>query len=558
MSRSTNLALAVPQGSIEIRPFENSSQEYFYNKFINNREVSWSICALLEVTRGFSYDDKIFFRTHYCNHIIRVYAESSDYMTKIAAQLWRQDGGKHSLKYYKDEIEHRNFFDNLKNILLLIVGATISPDQNESDSERLEAWYQNISRFGKVALGHSAFEADVAARIYLELMDVLLWSCLAAQGGDANRQDRNHDTLFSLYWKSRPLLLAPFLRDRKLGTTRINPFKPTEYETFITEFRRLCPKSAEHFIRAFDVAQEKYIPNDQGLLSFVGAYHVSLASIFSIILYANKDNYSSRALLTLGFLALSFIAMSVSFFYIPLEGKIKREFLKHFELKAIMPAQLEEVPKEQKPQVKRVLMPAIPVVPISGYEINFYLDSGGRVQVLHKKTATRLAREQRAASPPSVTLFQQPQPEEEQHLEGFSVEMNGERYTFSAKEPALGIPINYCDREGFYYTVKSGIDIPDEILNKFTVGNRIEIQKECNVFSMKFSGTNHDTRLYANTIDTGIKGCTLYMITLYEPKAHVRAGKIPTATLERAELTPHDLNSIHVSEGTFAMPVHRV
>ena len=48
------------------------------------------------------------------------------------------------------------------------------------------------------------------------------------------------------------------------------------------------------------------------------------------------------------------------------------------------------------------------------------------------------------------------------------------------------------------------------------------------------------------------------MITLYEPKAHVRAGKIPTATLERAELTPHDLNSIHVSEGTFAMPVHRV
>ena len=114
MSRSTNLALAVPQGSIEIRPFENSSQEYFYNKFINNREVSWSICALLEVTRGFSYDDKIFFRTHYCNHIIRVYAENSDYMTKIAAQLWRQDGGKHSLKYYKDEIEHRNFFDNLK------------------------------------------------------------------------------------------------------------------------------------------------------------------------------------------------------------------------------------------------------------------------------------------------------------------------------------------------------------------------------------------------------------------------------------------------------------
>ena len=62
MSRYTNLALAVQQGSIEIRPFENSSQEYFYNKFINNREVSWSICALLEVTRGFSYDDKIFFR----------------------------------------------------------------------------------------------------------------------------------------------------------------------------------------------------------------------------------------------------------------------------------------------------------------------------------------------------------------------------------------------------------------------------------------------------------------------------------------------------------------
>ena len=526
------------------------SKKHFYGVFIAHPYTRTAICEILAFTRTISYGNKIFLRKRITDHLVDYFAKD-DLRKSVSAELYKASYRKknkaerHISAYYEDILKGPEFLADLKNILYLTLGANISPEENEMDTEYLNAWYDQYIRVAQLVVGQVGYEFTEATEIYYHAPKALLRACLMAEVMEPSARIEAFFELHNLYRRHAPsvITLRGELGKRALKETKIAPFKPGALAPFNERLSQLCPKSSSHFQSAFKEIQEKYLqPKKSGLEYFAGLTHLITATLVAAAATVSPKMRNMLFILA-GVTFISLSGIIASFF---LTKTAKSRFLERLSLESITPPPAEPalVPTRTiaSTSIQRTALPAtpkpealpsdfrIPVFPVPGYTVIIQQTAYGSRRKISRMREREASNAVEVTPVRAVLHAQEPEP--------FGLQINAEKYVFAPSRAlsATTTPILQCARAQIptYFTVRQNAgEIPAELVNKLATDG-LESTEEGEVLALKPRGSRGDDRLFAVKIETGTAGRALYMITHYEESVHNGAGKISTRVLETA------------------------